>query len=178
VDAPKPERQRLANLTPGPPSIDWPSPKKMTPADSRAARISATVLGNNSSPRSSLVMVLVDTPAASATSRTPRLRAARAIRDSHHRIRRPSVSQLVFTHTKITDLARGPLSSRAVDDLLGTEYGMQKEIVATPAADWSEFGAKVRLLFDELTTDPTTGWLDAIRESVRADIERLEAAAA
>jgi hypothetical protein len=35
----------------------------------------------------------------------------------------------------------------------------------TPAADWSEFGAKVRLLFDELTIDLTEGWLDAIRES-------------
>jgi hypothetical protein len=45
----------------------------------------------------------------------------------------------------------------------------------TPAADWSEFGAKVRLLFDELTIDLTEGWLDAIRESVSADIERLEA---
>ncbi|MGX9430281.1 hypothetical protein [Bradyrhizobium sp. LeoA1S1] len=88
---------------------------------------------------------------------------------------RPTVSQLLYTHRKTTDLARGPLPSRVVDDLRGTAYGIQKEIVATPAADWSEFAAKVRLLLDELTTDPTECWLDAVRESVRTDIERLEA---
>jgi hypothetical protein len=86
---------------------------------------------------------------------------------------RPTLSQLLYTHRRLTDLARGPLSARAVDDLRGTAYGIQKEVVNTPAANWAEFGAKVRLLFDELTTDPTEGWLDAIRESVRADIARL-----
>jgi hypothetical protein len=90
---------------------------------------------------------------------------------------RPSISQLAFTHEKVRNLARGPLLASTVDDLLGTAAGIQKEIVDTPAADWSEFGAKVRLLFDELTTDPSEGWLDAIRESVRAGIARLEATA-
>lgn len=52
---------------------------------------------------------------------------------------------------------------------------IQKEIVDTPAANWAEFGAKACLLINELTTDPTMGWLDAIRESLRADVDRLGA---
>ncbi|UGX98332.1 hypothetical protein G6321_00025725 [Bradyrhizobium barranii subsp. barranii] len=88
---------------------------------------------------------------------------------------RPTVSQLNFAHRKITDLARGPLSARAADDLLDTAARIQKEIVATPSASWSEFGAKACLLINELTTDPTAGWLDAIRESLRADVDRLAA---
>jgi hypothetical protein len=32
-------------------------------------------------------------------------------------------------------------------------------------------GLRPRRLFDELTSDPTQGWLDAIRESVEADLD-------
>ncbi|MBB4259705.1 MULTISPECIES: hypothetical protein [unclassified Bradyrhizobium] len=64
------------------------------------------------------------------------------------------------------------MSHRTAADL-DAAAGIQKEIVDAPAANWAEFGAKACLLINELTTDPTTGWLDAIRESLRADVERL-----
>ncbi|MCP3400231.1 hypothetical protein [Bradyrhizobium sp. CCGB20] len=67
------------------------------------------------------------------------------------------------------------MSHRTAADLEAAA-NIQKEIVSTPAASWSEFGAKACLLVNELTTDPTTGWLDAIRERLRADVERLGAA--
>ncbi|MET4721212.1 hypothetical protein ABIF63_005318 [Bradyrhizobium japonicum] len=63
--------------------------------------------------------------------------------------KRPTtLSQFFYTHRRVTDLARGPLPSRVVDDLLGTAAGIQKEILATPAANWSEFGAKACLLIN------------------------------
>ncbi|MET3991631.1 hypothetical protein ABID65_003271 [Bradyrhizobium sp. S3.9.2] len=90
---------------------------------------------------------------------------------------RTILSRLVNTHTHLTDPARGPLPNQIADTLGAAACEIQKEIVATPSASWSEFGAKACLLITELTTDPTTGWLDAIRESLRADVERLGAAA-
>jgi hypothetical protein len=63
----------------------------------------------------------------------------------------------------------------SLDGLLEAAATLQKEVVVTPAGTWSEFGAKACLLINELTTDPTTGWLNAIRESLRADVERLVA---
>ena len=71
------------------------------------------------------------------------------------------VSHLIMSHRNTADLEAAA--------------GIQKQIVGTPAANWIEFGAKACLLINELTTDPTTGWLDAIRESFRADVERLGA---
>ncbi|MCP3412720.1 hypothetical protein NLM16_01245 [Bradyrhizobium brasilense] len=89
---------------------------------------------------------------------------------------RPTVSQLVLAHRNTTEMARGPLPSGVANALDDTACEIQKAIVATPAADWREFAAKACLLVDELTTDPTTGWLDAIRESLRSDVEHLAAA--
>jgi len=88
-----------------------------------------------------------------------------------------TVLQLLYTHRSITDLARRQISSPASDGLRDAAAGIQKEIISTPSASWAEFGAKACLLINELTTDPTTGWLDAIRESLRADAQRLGAAA-
>jgi cytochrome P450 len=87
----------------------------------------------------------------------------------------PTVSQLLYTHRRLTDLARGPLSDSVADEIHETANTVVCEIAGTPSASWHEFAAKVSLLLEELTTDPTEGWLDAIRESVRADVERLEA---
>ncbi|AJA63271.1 MULTISPECIES: hypothetical protein [Bradyrhizobium] len=83
-----------------------------------------------------------------------------------------TISRLVSTHRDITELARAPMP---LDALLDVASGIQREVVGTPSADWAEFGAKACLLINELTTDPTTGWLDAIRESLRADVDRLAA---
>ncbi|MCS3929241.1 hypothetical protein M2175_004272 [Bradyrhizobium elkanii] len=83
-----------------------------------------------------------------------------------------TISRLVSTHRDITDLARAPMP---LDGLLEAAATIQEEVVVTPAGSWAEFGAKACLLINELTTDPTTGWLEAIRESLRADVDRLAA---
>ncbi|PDT72634.1 hypothetical protein [Bradyrhizobium sp. C9] len=86
---------------------------------------------------------------------------------------RPTVSHLILAHRNTAEVARGPLLSGVANALNDTACEIQKAIVATPAADWPEFGAKACLLVNALTTDPTTGWLDAIRKSLHADVQRL-----
>jgi hypothetical protein len=74
------------NLTPAPPPF---SAMNLTPADSSAARIAASVRGLSASPRSRRTMVFVETLAFSANSLTPISRAARAMRHCAGVIRYP-----------------------------------------------------------------------------------------
>ena len=86
--------------TPGPPPF-WSM--NSTPPSSSALRIAASVRSFSSSPRSNLATVSTDTFAAAARSRTPRPRAARAIRH--------------WTGKKIITLLRFPLKSVICTDI-------------------------------------------------------------
>ena len=85
---------RPANLTPGPPPF---SAMNSTPADSRAARIAATVAGFNSSPRSRREIVFGETSALAANSRMPSAVATLAILHCVAFIDSPATFFLRFT---------------------------------------------------------------------------------
>lgn len=69
----------LVRRTPGPPLPAYSPSMKVIPAFSSASRMSPTVRGLSSSPRSSLTIVFVDTLAAIERSFTLQPRAVRAI---------------------------------------------------------------------------------------------------
>jgi hypothetical protein len=86
---------------------------------------------------------------------------------------KPSLSQLLYTHEKLCNLARGPLSGGVVGQMRETAKDLLSEIASAPALSWPEFGKKVSLFFGELTNAPTDEWLEAIQLSVYDDIYRL-----
>jgi hypothetical protein len=86
------------------------------------------------------------------------------------------LSQFLYTHQRLTNLARGPLPSAIVDEMLHTACGIAEKILEAPAADWRELSKKVLLLLNELPYEPE--WLDKICENLSEDISRLSLAEA
>jgi len=84
---------------------------------------------------------------------------------------RPTLSQLLYTHRRLTDLARGPLPRQIVDEMTNTACGIAEKTLEAPAADWRELSKKALLLLDELPYDEE--WLDRIRGSLQEDVARL-----
>jgi hypothetical protein len=76
---------------------------------------------------------------------------------------KPSLSQLLEAHQKITDLVGTALPGHAVDSLRETAEGMPYDITLTRAASWEEFGRKVQILVDQTTEASHEGWLTAVR---------------
>jgi len=81
-----------------------------------------------------------------------------------------TLSQLLYTHEKLENLARGPLSAPVVDQMQQTAHELVLEIGTAPAQDWDEFYRKLKaLLGDYLDVHQ---YLDVIR----ADVGRLAGA--
>lgn len=89
---------------------------------------------------------------------------------------RTTLSQFLYTHRRLTDLARGPLPSQIVEEMTDTACGIAERVLDAPAADWRELSKKALMLLDELPYEPE--WLDKIYESLREDIARLSLAEA
>lgn len=87
-----------------------------------------------------------------------------------------TLSQYLYSHRRLTDLARGPLPSQIIEEMTNTACGIAERILEAPAADWRELSKKALLLIDELPHDPE--WLDRICESLRDDVARLSLAEA
>ena len=61
----------------------------------------------------------------------------------------PTLSQLLYTHEKLENLARGPLSASVVEKIKDTAQGVLLEIGKAPAQSWDEFHRKLKaLLYD------------------------------
>jgi len=79
----------------------------------------------------------------------------------------PTLSQLLYTHEKLENLARGDLSRPVVEQIKDTAQGLVLEIGKTPALSWDEFNRKLAVLLDDYLD--ATAFLDVMRE----DISRL-----
>ena len=79
----------------------------------------------------------------------------------------PTLSQLLYTHEKLENLARGSLSRPVVEQINAPAAGLVVEIGKTPADSWSEFHRKLGVLFDDHAD--SHAFLDVIGE----DIARL-----
>jgi hypothetical protein len=79
----------------------------------------------------------------------------------------PTLSQLLYTHEKLENLARGDLSRPVVEQIKDTAQGVALEIGKTPANSWSEFHRKLAVLLDD--------YIDAHRflDVIGEDIARL-----
>ncbi|MEY9137193.1 hypothetical protein ACVIWV_009344 [Bradyrhizobium diazoefficiens] len=53
-----------------------------------------------------------------------------------------TLSQFLYTHRRLTDLARGPLPSEIVEEMTHTACGIAEKILEAPAADWRELSKK------------------------------------
>lgn len=62
---------------------------------------------------------------------------------------RPSLSQLLYTHEKLENLARGPLSRPVIEQIKDTAQGVLLEIGKAPAMSWDELHRKVAALLDD-----------------------------
>ena len=83
-----------------------------------------------------------------------------------------TLSQFLYTHQKLMNLARGPLPSAVVDEMVNTACGIAEKIVEAPAVDWRELSKKALLMIEELPVDDPD-WVDRICESLSEDIARL-----
>jgi hypothetical protein len=85
-----------------------------------------------------------------------------------------TLSQFLYTHEKLRNLARGPLPSQIVDEMVHTVCGIAEKVLEAPAADWRELSKKALLMIEELPVDDPD-WVDRICESLSGDIVRLSA---
>jgi hypothetical protein len=85
-----------------------------------------------------------------------------------------SISQLLYTHEKVCNLARGPIPDAIVDHLRGAASDLVDQVVRTQATSWRELARKAALFLDETTGAPTEEFLSRIRDSVHADIRHLD----
>lgn len=76
----------------------------------------------------------------------------------------PTLSQLLYTHEKVENLARGPLSPNVVDALRDAAHGLVLEMGNAPAASWDEFHRKLGALLDDYIDVGT--FMGVIREDV------------
>lgn len=60
-----------------------------------------------------------------------------------------SLSQLLYTHEKLENLARGSLSEPIVSQMKDTAHELVLEIGSAPAHDWDEFHRKLRVLLGD-----------------------------
>jgi hypothetical protein len=79
----------------------------------------------------------------------------------------PTLRQLLYTHEKLENLARGDLSRPVVEQIKDTAIGVALEIGKTPANSWSEFHRKLGVLLDD--HPDSTAFMDVLGE----DIARL-----
>jgi hypothetical protein len=86
---------------------------------------------------------------------------------------KPTLSQLLYAHQRITRLSGTAPSSGAVDNLRETAEEMLYDITLTRATSWEEFGRKVLLLVDQTTEASHEGWLTAVQEGVFWDLKQL-----
>jgi len=61
----------------------------------------------------------------------------------------PTLRQLLYTHEKLENLARGSLSRPVVEQIKATASGLVVEIGKTPANSWDEFHRKLGVLLDD-----------------------------
>lgn len=64
-----------------------------------------------------------------------------------------TLSQFLYTHEKLRNLARGPLPSQIVDEMVHTVCGIAEKVLEAPAADWRELSKKALLMIEELPVD-------------------------
>jgi hypothetical protein len=76
----------------------------------------------------------------------------------------PTLRQLLYTHEKLENLARGDLSRPVVEQIKDTAQGVALEIGKTPANSWSEFHRKLAVLLDDYID--SRAFLETIREDV------------
>ncbi|MGB3044375.1 MAG: hypothetical protein WBB98_14435 [Xanthobacteraceae bacterium] len=78
-----------------------------------------------------------------------------------------TLSQLLYTHEKLENLARGPLSAPIVEQMRETAHELVLEIGTAPATSWDDFVRKLRVLLDD--------YLDVhdMMHSIEADLLRL-----
>jgi hypothetical protein len=77
------------------------------------------------------------------------------------------LSQLLYTHEKLSNLARGPLSGSVVGQIKDTATSVALEIGKAPAQSWEEFHRKLAVLLHDW--DDVYEFMDVIR----GDIARL-----
>jgi hypothetical protein len=79
----------------------------------------------------------------------------------------PTLRQLLYTHEKLENLARGDLSRPVIAQIIATASGLVVEIGKTPAQSWDEFHRKLGVLLDDHAD--STSFMDVLGE----DIARL-----
>jgi hypothetical protein len=79
----------------------------------------------------------------------------------------PTLSQLLYTHEKLENLARGSLSRQVIEQIENTAQGVLLEIGEARAQSWDEFERKLAVLLDDY--NESNVFLDVIRD----DIARL-----
>lgn len=89
----------------------------------------------------------------------------------------PSVSQLLYTHRKLSDLARGNLPCRIVDEIVGIVSSLEVEIATRPSANIGEFAVKFDFLLPILIDHPTEAFANQLSTGIRADLAQLGGAA-
>ena len=78
-----------------------------------------------------------------------------------------ALSQLLYTHEKLENLARGDLSRPVIEQIRGTANGIVLEMGKAPAHSWDEFHRKLKVLLHDW--DDVYEFMDVIR----GDIARL-----
>ncbi|MGB3044596.1 MAG: hypothetical protein WBB98_15570 [Xanthobacteraceae bacterium] len=79
----------------------------------------------------------------------------------------PTLSQLLYTHEKLENLARGPLSAPVVEQMKETAHELVLEIGTAPASDWDEFMRKLKVLLGDYMD------VHEIMFGIEADLLRL-----
>ncbi|MGY4313104.1 hypothetical protein [Bradyrhizobium sp. JR3.5] len=87
-----------------------------------------------------------------------------------------SLSQFLYTHEKLRNLARGPLPRQIVDEMTDTACGIAEKMLEAPAADWHQLVRKVQVLLEELSDEAQ--WIEKIKDTLREDEARLSLAEA
>jgi hypothetical protein len=82
-----------------------------------------------------------------------------------------SLSQLLYSHEKLENLARGPLSEPIVSQMRDTVHELVLEIGNAPAEDWDEFYRKLKALLGDYMD------VHQYMDVIRADVGRLAGAA-
>jgi hypothetical protein len=74
----------------------------------------------------------------------------------------PTLRQLLYTHEKLENLARGALSRPVVEQIEDTAVSIKLEIGKTPANSWDEFHRKLAVMLGDYIDSSI--FLDIIRE--------------